>query len=114
MKILLSPNHSSAISASISSRDLSQNMIRVRSSNVYSIAADIRDANSNTCTLLVRFKDNNQPGDLYQYFDVPVKLYKKWLNSPSKGHFFWAYIRNYYPYRKLTGDKRGKLSNAIN
>ena len=53
------------------------------------------------------------PGDIYIYYNVPNKIWQRLVASPSKGHAFWALIRNVYTYAKLTGDKRTKLANGI-
>lgn len=98
-----------------SSRKLSEDMVRVKSSNLWSYKMNIKDNKSNVGDILVQFKDvNGGPGDIYIYYDVPVVIYRKWQSAMSKGHFFWVYIRNNYKYSKLTGDKKGKLSNAVN
>lgn len=103
------------ILAAISSRDLSKNLVRVKSSNVWAYTINVKDADAKVGDVLCQFKGNNGgPGDIYMYFDVPVTLWRRWLGAPSKGHFFWQYIRNTFYYRKLTGDKKGKLKNAIN
>lgn len=104
-----------AKSKGISSRDITKNLVRVKSSNLWSYGIDIKDRKDKTGNVYVQFKNKNGgPGDIYQYLDVPVNLWRKFLAAPSKGHFLWAYIRNQFSYRKLTGDKRGKLPNAIN
>lgn len=104
-----------AVTAAISSRDLSKNLQRVKSSNLWSYGFDIKDPKTRFGTMLIQFKGNNGgPGDIYQYFDVPINLWRRFITAKSKGHFFWVYIRNNFRYRKLTGDKRGKLPNAIN
>lgn len=103
------------VKASITSRDITSKMVRVKSSNVWSIAIDIKDRKDKFATVYAQFKGNNGgPGDIYCYYDVPVKIYRSWVNSLSKGSFFWRYIRNAFKYSKLTGDKRGKLPNAVN
>jgi hypothetical protein len=105
----------SIITASISSREITRNMVRVRSSNVWSYAIDIKKNGDNFGDVYTQFKGKNGgPGDIYVYYDVPVKLYRKWVSAPSKGHYFWQYIRNNFKYSKLTGDRRGKLRNAVN
>ena len=97
-----------------SSRDVAKNLVRVKSSNIWSYGVQT-ELGKNTCDLYVQFKNaTGGPGDVYQYFDFPIKTWKKFITAPSKGHFFWKYVRNNYRYRKLTGDKRGKLPNAIN
>ena len=97
-----------------SSRDVSRNLVRVKSSNIWSYGVQT-ELGKNTCDLYVQFKNpTGGPGDVYQYFDFPIRAWKKFITAPSKGHFFWKYVRNNYRYRKLTGDKRGKLPNAIN
>ena len=103
------------IEAGISSRELMRNLVRVKSSNMWGMAIDIKNSGDQYGDVIVQFKGKHGgPDDVYQYFDVPIKVYRKWVNAPSKGHFFWENIRDVYQYRKLTGDKRGKLKNAIN
>lgn len=103
------------IECASNSKDITKDMVRVRSSNVWAYNIDIKHYGDKTGDVVVQFKGpNGGPGDIYMYFDVPVLLYRKWHTAPSKGHFFWEYIRNNYKYRKLTGDKRGKLKNAVN
>lgn len=98
-----------------SSRDATRNLIRVsRSSNVWAYGFQGDNQDPRVGTLYIQFKGNNGgPGDIYAYYDVPSSLYRKWITAPSKGHFFWANIRNNFMYSKLTGDKRGKLRNAV-
>lgn len=103
------------IECAISTRDISRNMVRVKSSNVWSIGINVREHGDRTADVVAQFKGKNGgPGDIYIYYDVPVKLYKMWVTANSKGHFLWRYLRNNFKYSKLTGDKRGKLPNAIN
>lgn len=98
-----------------SSKDLLDTLVRVKSSNIYSYGMDVSDTESNTGDVVVQFKGkNSEPGDIYMYFDVPIIVFRRWVSSPSKGRYFWRYIRNNYKYRKLTGDKKGVLPNAIN
>lgn len=104
-----------AVTAAISSRNLSSKLQRVKSSNLWSYAFDTSDRDAKFGTMLIQFKGRQGgPGDIYQYFDVPINLWRRFISANSKGHFFWVYIRNNFPYRKLTGDKRGKLPNAVN
>lgn len=104
-----------AVQAAITTRDLARNLVRVKSSNVWAYTINIRDKKDKVGDVLVQFKGpNGGPGDIYLYYDVPINLWRRWLAAPSKGHFFWQYIRNTFSYRKLTGDKKGKLRNAIN
>lgn len=103
------------IFAAINTSDLSNRLFRVKSSNVWAYRLFMRDRHDKTGDLIVQFKARDGgPGDVYQYYDVPFTLFRRWQATTSKGHFFWKYIRNYYKYSKLTGDKRGKLANAIN
>ena len=109
------PNARSAVCAAISTKNLAEDLIRVKSSNVWAYGMNVRDASKGIGDVIAQFKNSiGGPGDIYIYYDVPVKIYRKWVSTPSKGHFFWKFIRNRYKYSKLTGDKRGKLSNAIN
>lgn len=97
-----------------SKQNLAKKLVRVKSSNVWAYYYDI-ELGRNTGNLYVQFKSKNGgPGDIYQYLDFPIKLWKKFVSTSSKGHYFWKYIRNNFRYRKLTGDKKGKLANAIN
>lgn len=95
---------------------IQQLMTRCKSSNIWSYGIDIKDRKSGVGDMYVEFKNNygGPGGGLYKYYDVPVRVYRQFIASPSKGHSFWILIRNRYHYSKLTGDKRGKLRNAIN
>lgn len=98
-----------------SSRDLTRDMVRTKSSNIWSYRINVKNNRDKTGDMYIQFKGKNGgPDDIYVYYDVPIKIYKHFVSAPSKGHAFWKYIRNVYKYSKLTGDKRGKLKNAIN
>ena len=99
-----------------STRDIAKNLVRVKSSNIWAYGMDIKDRHDKTGTLVIQFKGRNggPTGGIYVYYDVPVKLWRQFISSPSKGHFFWQNIRNNFYYSKLDGDRRGKLKNAIN
>ncbi len=103
------------ILASISSKDITRSMVRVKSSNVWAYNINVKDRKSNVGDVYVQFKGpRGGPDDVYVYYDVPTNVYRKIVTAPSKGHAVWQYLRNKYLYSKLTGDKRGKLKNAIN
>lgn len=113
--IYLPLNMCSSVLAAISTRDLTKNLVRVKSSNMWAYTINIRDRKDKVGDVLVQFKGKNGgPGDIYLYYDVPVNLWRRWLAAPSKGHFFWVNVRNEFQYRKLTGNKRGVLPNAVN
>ena len=113
-KSVLCSTYILAKSAKKSSKNFSENLVRVKSSNIWSYGYNA-ELGKNSADLYVQFKGKTGgPGDVYLYFDVPIKIWRKFVTAPSKGHFFWRYIRNNFRYRKLTGDKRGKLPNAIN
>lgn len=98
-----------------SSRDLTQDLVRVKSSNIWAYSMNIKDRKSGIGDIVVQFKaPHGGPGDIYIYYDVPVRVYRRWQSAPSKGHYFWQYIRNFYKYSKLTGNKHGVLPNAVN
>lgn len=98
-----------------SAREIASKMIRVASSNIWSYAINIKNAKDKVGDVVVQFKGKRGgPGDVYMYYDVPIITWRKWLSATSKGHYFWQAIRNNFLYRKLTGDKRGKLKNAVN
>lgn len=104
-----------AIKAAISSREITKDMIRVKSSNIWAYCVDIKNAKDKTCTLYIQFKGKNGgPDDIYCYFDVPIVIYRRMISYPSKGHFFWEYIRGKYAYAKLTGDKKTKQGGGVN
>lgn len=106
---------STPVMAAINTKNLAQNLVRVRSSNVWAVGFNVRNKGDNVGDLLMQFKGKNGgAGDLYIYFDVSLKDYRRLLNAPSVGHQFWVSIRNNYNYSKLTGNKRGILPNAIN
>lgn len=103
------------IQAKKTGKKLSDDLVRVKSSNIWSYGIEIKDRKNKKGDVVVQFKnEKGGPGDLYQYIDVPITVWRKWIAVESKGHYFWQHIRNNYKYRKLTGDKKGKLPNAIN
>lgn len=113
--IMTSVKDRKAVFAAINTKNLAQNLTRVRSSNIWSYGLNLRNRKDKTGDLLVQFKNKNGgAGDVYIYYDVPTMIYRRWQSAPSKGHYFWVYIRNNFKYSKLTGDKRGKLANAVN
>ena len=104
------------ILSSISSRDITKSMVRVKSSNVWAYTINVRDRKDKVGDVYVQFKGKyGGPGDLYVYYSVPLNIYKKFVSAPSTGHAVWQYLRrNPNGYSKLTGNKRGVLPNAIN
>lgn len=103
------------IQCAINTRDLTKNLVRVKSSNLWAYALNIKTKKDKTGDMLVQFKNTQGgPGDIYIYYGVPVLTYRRMLSAPSKGHAFWVYIRNKYPFAKLTGDKRTKQQGGIN
>lgn len=106
--------HSSRNKRKQKSRDITDRMVRCRSSNIWGYAYDNGEG-ENIGTLYIQFKNPfGGAGDIYRYYDVPLKVYRRFVSAPSKGHSFWKLLRNKYYYSKLTGDKRGKLKNAVN
>ena len=98
-----------------SSREIARNLIRVKSSNVWAVGFKMSNSEPNTGNVYVQFKGSQGgPGDVYEYIDVPVSLYRRLVSAPSKGHMIWKYFRNNFFYRKLTGSRKGVLPNAIN
>ena len=104
-----------SILAAINTRNLAQNLVRCKSSNVWAYGMNIRDKKDKTGDLLMQFKNKNGgPGHLYIYYDVPIVIYRRLQSTPSIGHFFWLNIRNNFNYSKLSGNRHGVLPNAIN
>lgn len=61
----------------------------VTSSAISSVGYDERSS-----VLEVEF----QSGAVYDYFDVPPKVYRAFLKAPSKGSFVSRRIRDRYPF----------------
>jgi hypothetical protein len=93
-------------------QDFVKKLARVKSSNVWSYAFQPKDERTGDMLMQFKRKDGG-PGDIYIYYNVPNKLWQRFVASPSKGHFFWEYVRNIFTYAKLTGDKQTKLPNGI-
>ena len=93
-------------------QDFVKKLARVKSSNVWSYAFQPKDEKTGDMLMQFKKKDGG-PGDIYIYYNVPNKIWQRLVAAPSKGHAFWAMIRNVYTYAKLTGDKRTKLANGI-
>jgi hypothetical protein len=95
-----------------STRDFLDKLMRVKSSNVWAYAFNPKD--EYVGDMLMQFKSaNGGPGDVYIYYDVPSKIWRRLVAAPSKGHAFYELIRHNYTYAKLTGDKTTKLPNGI-
>jgi hypothetical protein len=47
-----------------------------------------------------------ESGSVYQYFDVPQKIYDAMLQSDSKGRYFNQHIRGKFPYQEIQLIKR--------
>lgn len=103
------------VMAAINTRNLAQNLVRVRSSNVWAIGFNVKNKGDKEGDMVMQFKDKNGgAGNLYIYYSVPITIYRRMQSAPSIGHFFWQNVRNNFNYSKLSGDRIGKLPNAIN
>lgn len=51
-----------------------------------------------TQTLEVEFHG----GRIYQYYGVPERMFEEIKQAPSAGRFFNTYIRNGYPYSRVS------------
>lgn len=112
-EIFCNSEYRSKIIASINSREISRNMVRVKSSNIWSYTINVRN-NDTVGDVYVQFKgDKGGPGDVYVYYDVPVSVYRRWHSASSKGHYFWLHIRGKYKFSKLTGDKKTKQRGGV-
>ena len=65
----------------------------VSSSNIASIGYD-----PNSQTLEVEFHG----GRVYQYYGVPQQMFDNLVQAPSAGRFFHVYIREGYPYSRIS------------
>lgn len=68
------------------------NRTPVSSSNIASIGYD-----NGTSTLEVEFVG----GSVYQYFDVPERVYLEFMRASSKGQFLHAHIKDVYRYSRV-------------
>lgn len=93
-------------------QDFVKKLARVKSSNVWSYAFQPKDEKSGDMLMQFKRKDGG-PGDIYIYYNVPSKIWQRFVAAPSKGAFFWRNVRNIFTYAKLTGDKRTHLPNGI-
>lgn len=95
-------------------QDFAQKLKQVNSSNIWAYAFQPKDDTFGD--MLVQFKGRRGgPGDIYIYYNVLNKLWRRFYLADSKGHFFWEHIRNNTKirYAKLTGDKTTKLPHGI-
>ena len=103
------------ITAKVKKDRITDKLVRTKSSNIWAYGINIADQKSGVGNMYLQFKGKTGgPDDIYIYYDVPVRTYRRFITAPSKGHFFWKYIRNVFQYSKLTGNKHGVLPNAIN
>lgn len=104
--------HDTSRRTKTTTKDFVSKLSRVKSSNVWSYAFQPKD--NQLGDMLMQFKaKNGGPGDIYIYYNVPIKIWQRLVAAPSKGHAFWELIRNVYTYAKLTGDKKTRLANGI-
>ena len=70
-----------SILAAISTRDISKDMVRVKSSNVWSYGINIKEYGDKVGDVYAQFKGaNGGPDGLYVFYDVPVSVWRKWLS----------------------------------
>lgn len=65
--------------------------IRVSSSMIDMVRYDDEEE-----ILEIAFRD----GSVYRYYNVPYDIYQGLIRAPSKGRYFWRYIRDVYDYEK--------------
>lgn len=61
-------------------------------------SSHLRTIEHNGKDLYITFKN----GSTYEYDNVPEPMVRQMLKVDSKGKFLWRYIRDRYPYRKVT------------
>lgn len=61
-------------------------------------SSHLRTIEHNGKDLYITFKN----GSTYEYDNVPEPMVRQMLRVDSKGKFLWRYIRDRYPYRKIT------------
>lgn len=54
--------------------------------------------NSQAAILEIEFNS----GSVYQYYSVPTAIYEGLMSADSHGRFFHAYIRDVYPYQRVS------------
>lgn len=64
----------------------------VKSSNIESIGYD-----SNSQTLEIAFLNSS----VYQYFDVPERIFEELMGADSQGKYLASNIKGYYRYSKV-------------
>lgn len=70
------------------------NMIPVNSSNIASIGY----VGDSLGTLYIAFRS----GTLYSCANVPRSVYEGLMNAASHGRYFHAFIKNHYPYQRIS------------
>ena len=62
--------------------------------------SNVKKYGDKTGDMFIQFKGRNGgPGEIYQYFDVPISLWRRFVSAPSKGHFFYVNVRSKFKYR---------------
>jgi hypothetical protein len=61
------------------------------------VESSVIGAVGHTRVLEIQFES----GRIYQYFDVPEKVYEEMLASDSKGRYFNSHIRDKYAYQEI-------------
>lgn len=58
--------------------------------------------NAASQVLEIQFKNTRGDGSVYQYTDVPPKIYDGFMQSESKGKYFGAHIKGKFAYSKVS------------
>lgn len=72
-------------------------------------SSHIKIIEHNGKNLYITFKN----GSIYEYDHVPEKLIHKMLQAESKGKFFWRFIRDKCPYRKVDAVKSNTYNQDV-
>ena len=65
----------------------------VNSSNISQVGYD-----ESIQILIIKFKN----GTMYEYSDVPLEVYRNFIQSQSLGKFFTSFIRGVYAYKIIS------------
>lgn len=62
------------------------------------VESTVIDAVGYTRVLEIRFES----GRVYQYYDVPPRIFRGMMRAASKGRYFNRYVRGKFPYQEIT------------
>lgn len=80
--------------------------VKVESSHLYSVGYNPKKE-----TMFITFHRGGIPTSTYSYRNIPEEIFQGLVTAKSKGKYFHEFIRGFYQYQRLGGEKSGERSS---